>query len=238
MAGYTIKLIKKEVIANGTMAFHFEKPEGFQYHAGQYADFTLINPSETDNEGNTRTFSLASAPYQPHLTIATRMRDTAFKRVLRALPDGSELALDGPYGSFVLPAETETPAVFLTGGIGCTFVRSMVSQATHDHAPQKLIFLYSNRAPADTAFLDEFTELAAQNSQFTFVPTMTEIDDQSWTGERGMITLEMLKKYVDDITAPVYYLSGPGTMVGAMRTMLLQADVNKFNIRSDQYVGY
>jgi ferredoxin-NADP reductase len=81
MAIHMVKLIEREAVADGTMAFHFEKPAGFLYRAGQFADFTLINPPETDTEGNTRGFSLASAPYEKDLQIATRMRDTAFKQV-------------------------------------------------------------------------------------------------------------------------------------------------------------
>jgi ferredoxin-NADP reductase len=60
---YKVKVKSKQEIAAGTMAFHFEKPEGSAYKAGQFADYTLINPAETDAEGNTRGFSLASAPY-------------------------------------------------------------------------------------------------------------------------------------------------------------------------------
>jgi ferredoxin-NADP reductase len=41
---YKVKLKAREEIAAGTMAFHFEKPEGFAYKAGQFADYTLINP--------------------------------------------------------------------------------------------------------------------------------------------------------------------------------------------------
>lgn len=78
---YKVKLKSRQEIAAGTMAFHFEKPEGFIYKAGQFGDYTLISPSETDTEGNTRGFSLASAPYEDYLMFATRMRDTAFKRV-------------------------------------------------------------------------------------------------------------------------------------------------------------
>ena len=80
------------------MAFHFEKPKGFAYKAGQWADFTLINPPETDAEGNTRGFSLASAPYEDDLMVATRMRDTAFKRVLKMVPLGTEFKMEGPGG--------------------------------------------------------------------------------------------------------------------------------------------
>ena len=49
------------------MAFHFEKPSGFNFKAGQFADVTLIDPPETDAEGNTRTFSIASPPFENEL---------------------------------------------------------------------------------------------------------------------------------------------------------------------------
>jgi hypothetical protein len=39
-------------------------------------DLTLLNPPETDAEGNTRAFSIASAPFDNDLMIATRMRDS------------------------------------------------------------------------------------------------------------------------------------------------------------------
>jgi hypothetical protein len=39
---YKVKLKCKREIAAETMAFHFEKPEGFAYKAGQSADCTLI----------------------------------------------------------------------------------------------------------------------------------------------------------------------------------------------------
>ena len=64
MAIYKIKLVRKEEVAEGTMAFCFEKPDGFDFIAGQYMTVTLINPPETDDEGNSRFFSIASAPYE------------------------------------------------------------------------------------------------------------------------------------------------------------------------------
>ena len=145
-------LRRKEEIAAGTMAFHFEKPEGFTFKAGQFGDFTLINPGETDAEGNIRGFSLASAPYEGDLMFATRMRDTAFKRVLRAMDIGTEVSLDAPYGSFTLHNNSSIPAVFLTGGIGVTPVRSIVLQAAHDSLSHKIFLFDSNRKPEDSAF--------------------------------------------------------------------------------------
>src|SRR6266702_1815006 len=124
-----VKLIGRELVAERTMAFHFTRPDGFLYKAGQFGDFRLIDPPETDAEGNIRQFSLASAPYEKNLTIATRLRDTAFKRVMRELPDGTPVKLGAPYGSFTLHHKATTPAVFLTGGIGITVVRSILLDA-------------------------------------------------------------------------------------------------------------
>ena len=43
MSIYMVKLLGREKIAEGTMEFHFAKPDGFSYKAGQFADFTLIH---------------------------------------------------------------------------------------------------------------------------------------------------------------------------------------------------
>src|ERR1700688_1019187 len=91
MAGQTFELIRREEVAEGTMAFHFEKPSGFNFKAGQFADVTLTNPPETDAEGNTRTFSIASPPFENELVFTTRMRDTAFKRSLKNVPLATEV---------------------------------------------------------------------------------------------------------------------------------------------------
>ena len=115
-----VKLLAKVEVAEGTTTFHFEKPDGFHYKAGQFADYTLQDPPETDEEGNTRGFTLSSAPFEPHLAATTRLRDSAFKRVLKNAPIGTEVALDAPYGSFTLHNDVARPAVFLTGGIGIT----------------------------------------------------------------------------------------------------------------------
>src|SRR5919197_3380859 len=99
MAAYNVKLKSREEIAEGTMAFHFEKPEGFQFKAGQFLNLPLIDPPEADAEGNRRNFTIASAPEEDDLMIATRMRDTAFKRTLKQMPLGKESKIAGPSGS-------------------------------------------------------------------------------------------------------------------------------------------
>jgi ferredoxin-NADP reductase len=240
MAIYRIKLKNRRQIAEGTMAFHFEKPEGFVYKAGQFADYTLINPAETDAEGNIRGFSLASAPYEDFLMFATRMRDTAFKRVLKTMDLGTELTLDAPYGSFTLHNDARIPAVFLTGGIGVTPARSIMLQAAHDKLPHKIFLFDSNNRPEDAAFLDELTEVQKENPNYVFVGTMTHMEKslRPWHGETGHIDKEMLAKYIGDLTSPVYYIVGPPAMVETLRNVLNAAGVNTDNIRTEEFTGY
>ena len=222
------------------MAFHFQKPEGFVYKAGQFADFTLINPAETDAEGNIRVFSLASAPYENFLMFATRMRDTAFKRVLRTMKPGTELTLDAPYGSFTLHNNASIPAVFLTGGIGVTPARSIVLQAAHDKLPHKIFLFDSNNRPEDAPFLDELAEVQKENPNYTFVATMTKMEksQRPWHGETGHIDERMLAKYIGDLTSPIYYIVGPPAMVDALGNVLNAAGVNTDNIRTEEFTGY
>ena len=137
MPGHKIKLISRHEVAERTMAFHFEKPAGFAFIAGQAADFTLHKPPETDEEGNTRSFSLASAPYESDLFITTRLRETAFKRSLQSIPLGAQLSISDPWGELTLHKDHHIPAVFVTGGIGITAMRSMILEAAHHHLALK-----------------------------------------------------------------------------------------------------
>lgn len=240
MAVYKGVLASRKEIAEGTMAFHFELPAGFEFRPGQSLDLTLVNPPETDAEGNTRAFSIASAPFDIDLMVATRMRDTAFKRVLRKAARGLEVKIEGPSGSFVLHRKAEKPAVLLAGGIGITPFLSIIRQATHDRASHQMYLFYSNRRPEDAAFLDVLTQTAAQNPNFHLIATMTEMtkSHREWKGETGFINKDMLSKYLSSLQGPIYYLAGPPAMVAAMRRMVTEAEVDEDDIRTEEFSGY
>jgi ferredoxin-NADP reductase len=140
----------------------------------------------------------------------------------------------------VLHNNTRIPAVFLTGGIGVTPVRSIVLQAVHDNVPHRILVFYSNRRPENAAFLDELTEPQKKNPNYTFVGTMTGMEKSSreWSGETGHITKAMLLKYIGDLTLPIYYVDGPPAMVAAMRATLGEAGVDDDDIRTEEFSGY
>ena len=240
VSAYASRLLNRVEVAEGTIAFHFEKPTGFDFKPGQSADLTLPNPPETDAEGNVRTFSIASAPFEDQLMFATRMRDTAFKRSLKKMPLGTVVKMDSAMGSFTLHKNSAKPAVFLAGGIGVTPFSSIVRQADHDRAPHKLYLFYSNRRPEDAPFVEVLQNLEKTNPQFRFIATMTEMrrSKKTWNGETGRIDQEMLSKYLNELRGPIYYVAGPPALVSGIRKMLVASGVDEDDIRSDEFSGY
>ena len=236
----TLKLINRETVAEGTMMFIFEKPSGFEFKPGQAMDLTLINPPETDEEGNIRTFSVLSAPFENNVAVATRMRDTAFKRVLKNLPFGTEIKYDGPYGSFTLHKNFSKPAVFIVGGIGITPFYSILKTAAKEQLPHKIFLFYSNRRPEDAAFLEHLEKLQDENPNYVFIPTMDGLEKSKhiWEGEKGVITKEMLKRYISEPLNCIFYSAGPPRMVKAMMNILSDMGIDEDNIRTEEFMGY
>jgi ferredoxin-NADP reductase len=232
-------LLDRELVAERTMTFRFAKPGDWDFRAGQFIDITLIDPPETDAEGDTRGFSISSAPSEGVIAITTRLRDTAFKRSLQAMPAGTEVKIEGPFGDLRLH-NASRPAVVLTGGIGITPFRSIVVETIRTGGLRyRMVIFYANRRPRDAAFLDELRELARQEPNLTLVPTMSAVEaGDAWRGERGHIDESMLGRHLDGVTGAIYYLTGPPGLVHGLRTMLVDAGVDEDDIRAEEFTGY
>src|SRR5579863_669519 len=238
--GFTCKLKERKEVAEGTMAFRFEKPSGWTFKAGQYLDMTLLDPSETDSEGNVRSFSIASAPHEETLLVATRMRDTAFKRVLKTMPLRTAVKIEGPSGDLILQNDVTRASVFLAGGIGITPFRSIIHWTAKEKLPNRIALFYSNRRPEDAPFLADLQSIARDNPKFKLIASMTEMEKShlSWKGETGLINQKMLEKYLRGETSPIYYIAGPPAMVKALHEMLSKIGIDDDGIRAEEFAGY
>jgi ferredoxin-NADP reductase len=235
-----MKLKSRQEVAEQTMAFRFEKPASLTFTPGQCIEMTLLNPPESDAEGNSRVFSIASAPHEDFIMVATRLRDTAFKRVLRDLPLGTEVRVGDPFGDLKLHNDQSRAAVVLTGGIGITPFRSILLNAAKKKLPLRIFLLYANRRPEDAAFLDELQDLEKQNPNCRLIACMSQMENshRAWHGETGVINAQMLAKYLSGVVSSIYYITGPPTMVKAIHAMLKDTGVDDDNIRIEEFAGY
>jgi ferredoxin-NADP reductase len=172
--------------------------------------------------------------------VATRMRDTAFKRVLRTMPIGTAVKIEGPSGDLTLHNNFTRAAVFLAGGIGVTPFRSIVHWAAREKLPHHIFLFYSNRRPEDAPFLAELQGLERDNSKYELIPSMTEMKEsrRPWNGETGFIDQEMLGRYLKEAVLPIYYIAGPPAMVKGLHQMLNKAGTNDDDIRIEEFGGY
>lgn len=233
-------LLEREMVADGTMTFRWQKPADWDYRAGQFIDITLHDPPQTDAKGNTRGFSVSAAPCEGVIAITTRLGNTAFKRALQVVPLGTTMKLEGPFGDFRLH-HADRPAVLLAGGIGITPFRSLLVQAVRcGTLPYPVTLFHANRRPVDAAFARELQELAAAEPKLRFVPTVTApgAADGEWNGEAGHVDAAMLRRHVPDLHEPLYYIAGPPGMVQGTRAMLLAAGVSEDDLRSEEFTGY
>src|SRR5690606_21516085 len=147
-------LLKRETVAEGTVAFHLQKPAGFEFKPGQAIDLILDDP-QLGEDSRVHAFSIVSAPHEANLTVTTRMRDSAYKRALGRLEPGAGVSIDGPFGSMTLHNKVSRAACFIAGGIGITPFMSMLRHAFKTESAHRLMLIYSNRRPEDAAFLAE-----------------------------------------------------------------------------------
>ena len=235
---YTIKLLTKKDLTIVSMVWTFAKPKGFTYKAGQYCEFSIPNFEPTKNDDGTRCLSLVSNPEEDNIVIASNIRDSAFKQHLKALEIGQEIKMSGPYGDFKLHQNTDIPTVMIAGGIGITAIYSLLKDVLRTD-PNRNITLFHSVNTFDTMhFYDELENLNVKHKNFKFVPTITDMYRQAWKGEIGRIDLNLLNKYVPDLTKPNYYLCGSSSLVNGMHKLLTNNKVREDNIRSEEFPGY
>ena len=232
-------LLRRETVAEGTVAFHLQKPNGFVFKPGQAIDLVLDAP-ELGEDLKRHAFSIVSAPDENELTITTRMRDSAYKHVLASLQAGGKVGIDGPFGSMTLHNNVSRPACFIAGGIGITPFMSMLRHACRVHSAHRLVLIYSNRRPKDAAFLPELQEMSRTNDHFRLVATMTDTDDSTaeWAGERRRIDAPFLASVLADLPSAITYVTGPPAMVAAVRAALTDAGIDEDDVRSEEFFGY
>ena len=100
----------------------------FEFEPGQWVNFQFP-------EGVSRAYTIASAPQRPdalHRFLSQRKK----------LIPGATVAIDGPFGDFVLPQQDGRPVAFLAGDTGIAPVRSIVLHmlATKDKRPISVLY--------------------------------------------------------------------------------------------------
>jgi ferredoxin-NADP reductase len=228
---------EKREVAKGTLFVTFDLGgENVEFEPGQYFWVELLDPPYEDEKGPRRHITVVTSPTEGVLGLATRIRDTAFKRSLVEMPEGAAVDVEQPKGSFVLPEDTSKRYAFVAGGIGITPFRSMLRYIADKGLDYDITLVYSNRDVESTAFLDELKELESVVPRCRVLFTMT--DDPSWEGDKRMLDAEVLGELLGDLESFHFMIAGPPPMAKSVEGSLLEAGLSEDQVQSDSFSGY
>jgi len=216
--GFDVRFVERKQCGEEVVTACFERPDGYEFRPGQWFRLTL----QTAGGPLTETFSHASAPADPWLELATRLSGTPFKTALAALVAGDEVHVAGPGGHLLLPDDVDRVA-FLVGGVGITPVRSALRDArSRCRAFADAPLFYGNR---DESCIPFRRELEAMSESGVRLVNVLEVPSPQWKGERGLITAELVARYVEPDACQSFFVTGPPAMVTAMERVLDELEV-------------
>ena len=140
-----------------------------RYTAGQYV---LLS----DGEGHLpqRSYSIANAPRPDGLItlLVTRVAGGALTTWLHErLRPGDEVALEGPYGTFV--PVTERPLLLLAGGSGLAPMRAIAEASFAERPKRPITLFFSARTARDVIDRRLFSEWQRGHEEFRYLLTLT-----------------------------------------------------------------
>ncbi|MGH8516439.1 MAG: NADH:ubiquinone reductase (Na(+)-transporting) subunit F [Panacagrimonas sp.] len=211
-----------------------EEPMHFQ--AGQYINLGI------PTLGISRPFSLAQAPSSTSGEIELNVRivaggaDTAYLH--QQLAVGTPIKVSGPYGRFFVRKSADMPSLFMAGGSGLSSPRSMILDLLAQGSEQPITLVYGQRSRAELYYHEEFTALAQQHPNFTYVPALShEPEGSDWSGFRGFVHDAAKAHFDNDFRGYKAYLCGPPLMIDACITTLMQGRLFEKDIYTEKFLS-
>lgn len=182
-------------------------------------------------------YSIASAPWEVAKTgamqVLVQIDDSgSLDPHLELAAPGTQLDVEGPFGTFHLPSESDRrPMLFIAGGTGIAPFRSMIMERLASPGVARVVLVYSVRAPEEFAFRPE---LEALRSADRIVPYFTVTRDTTWSGRRGRIDDGLLKEALPSSDANCF-VCGPPQLVHDSIALLRSIGVAEAQIQTEKY---
>ncbi|MEQ8350953.1 MAG: adenylate/guanylate cyclase domain-containing protein [Leptospiraceae bacterium] len=234
---FMLTLESTEVRARGSYLFRFDRPENFQFKAGQSIEVRFPRDSRTES----RTFSIASAEQDPFVEMVTRDTGSDFKKRMLEMKPGDQVIATSAGGLLTLPENLEASLVFLAAGIGITplysIIRTLLANRENGAQVPGMLLISSNKNYDSFLFHKELLQLS-QTQGFFYVPTVTGDLPGDWNEEVGRITPEMIRRHLVDAQKAQYFIAGPPVAVTDLRDTLTSMGIVTGNIFTEEFYGY
>ena len=232
---YRVSDVKQETDSVWTLTMTAPgKGPVYDYLPGQFHFITLYRAAETLHEQHP--FTISSSPAGTNGISSSIKESGDYTATIGKTVIGDRAAILGPFGRFsyaLYPSERNL--VFIAGGIGITPLMSMVRHMRDTGDVRDVLLLYGNRKEKDIAFRKELDEIAVKGVPHLRIVHVLDQADGNWTGERGRITSELIKKECKSLDGRGFYLCGPPIMMMGLVKDLKKAGVKRSNIRYERF---
>ena len=212
-----------------------DAPEWAGHRPGQHVDVRL---TAEDGYQAERSYSIASAPEDPHLVLTVERLDDGevSPYLVGELQPGDKLELRGPVGGyFVWTVEVGGPVLLVAGGSGVVPLMAMLRHrvASGDGTPFRL--LYSSRTFEDVIYRDELDRLA-EDDGIDVVHALTRSQPDGWTGYARRIDDEMLREVCwPAVERPLVYVCGPTRLVESVASTLVEQGHDPDRVKTERF---
>jgi ferredoxin-NADP reductase len=210
--------------------------DGWPGHlAGQHVDIRLTAP---DGYQAQRSYSIASAPEAPRLTLTVeRMDDGEVSPYLvEEARAGDEFEVRGPIGGpFTWRVQQGGPLLLVGGGSGLVPLMAMVRHRAAQRSVVDTRMLVSARGPEDVLFRTELMGLAdAEGLSIHY--TLTRRAPSNWSGWTRRVDAEMLAAVgPNPDNDPRVYICGPTAFVERVADLLVAAGHDAAQIHAERF---
>lgn len=225
----------KDIIkrTHNVKSFRFTRPASLEYKAGQ---FMFVKIKSRDEEIR-KHFTISSSPTERYyLEFTKKLTGSRFSNALDALEIGDWAMIDAPYGRFTFEGEYKKIGM-LSGGIGITPLRSICKYCTDMRLYTEITLLYGNRTERGMIFREELIEMQERNKNMKVVFTLND-PSEDWTGYKGNIDLDMIRKEIPNYMERMFYTCGPPAMIRMMENLLKELNLPKKQIKKEIFPGY
>ncbi|MFA5003879.1 MAG: FAD-dependent oxidoreductase [Candidatus Saccharimonadales bacterium] len=194
---------KREELAPGIWQYYFRPERPIDFVPGQYVDLHLIGVKD-DPRGTSRTFTITSLPLDASMNFVVKHfgLQTPYKNALQNLCEGDSAHINDAMGDLVLPKSTDTPLVFVAGGIGIASYASMFKYLLTRKEERSIFFFYAMRTRNEQIFRDLTTAYPLQLKQIIFTPNRVSAQEiKATTPPDALIYLSGSQKFVEGLRA-------------------------------------
>jgi ferredoxin-NADP reductase len=228
----TARIVQVKEETQTSRTFTLRPDTGYKlplFYAGQYISVKF----QIDGKTVTRPYAISSAPRKA-------LNENLLDITLKKNPDGyvsayvwenwnvgTAVLFDAPMGHIYYNGIRDAKHVVgIAGGSGVTIFRSiMEDMLSGTGRPEELTLLYGSRNSEDILFKAELDELASKSDgRIHIVHVLSEPEDD-WSGEKGFISADLIKRTIPYYDGVSYYVSGPAALYD-----FIEGEFDKLNI--------